>query len=135
MPHYFRIGRESKAANEKLGDNVAEPIAAPAGIAPAQKPSKPGAISVFISRKEGRLFVRKNFEPMFDVPVTFEHPERPFGTHVFSAFAVKSDSNAVRWTVVSIPGAGAGAASTAADALDRITIWARRPASAPISPR
>ena len=33
------------------------------------KPLKPGPISVFISREEGRLFVRKGFDPVFDVPV------------------------------------------------------------------
>src|SRR5262245_10490478 len=34
------------------------------------KPLKPGPISVFVSRKEGKLFVRKGFEPVFDVPVS-----------------------------------------------------------------
>ena len=29
---------------------------------------------MFISRKEGKLFVRKGFEPVFSVPVTFEQP-------------------------------------------------------------
>src|SRR5262249_39640119 len=44
------------------------------------KPLKPGPISVFISRKEGKLFVRKGFDPVFEVPVTFERPDQPLGT-------------------------------------------------------
>jgi lipoprotein-anchoring transpeptidase ErfK/SrfK len=112
-------------ANKSFAENLAAPAAAlgaesPAGTAPAQKPLKPGPVSVFISRKEGRLFVRKGFAPVFDAPVTFDHPERSLGTHVFSAYAVASEANAVRWTVVSIP--SATATSSAADALDRISI-------------
>ena len=53
------------------------------------RPLKPGPISVFISRKEGKLFVRKGFEPVFDAPVTFEQPDQPLGTHVFTALGVQ----------------------------------------------
>ena len=53
------------------------------------KPLKPGPISVFISRKEGKLFVRKGFEPVFDAPVTFEQPDKPLGTHVFTALGAQ----------------------------------------------
>jgi len=70
------------------------------------RPLKPGPISVFISRKESKLFVRKGFEPVFYVPVTFSEPDRPFGTHVFTALAVNDDNTTLRWNVVSMPGAG-----------------------------
>jgi hypothetical protein len=122
----FGEPRPTLISNEKSADNLAEPATPlgatpPAGAAPAQKPAlKFGPVSVFISRKEGRLFVRKGFKPVFDVPVTFERPERPIGTHVFSAFAVTGDKNSVRWTVVSVP--SATSTSSAADALDRISI-------------
>jgi lipoprotein-anchoring transpeptidase ErfK/SrfK len=106
------------------------------------KPLKPGPIAVFISRKEGKIFVRKGFEPVFDAPVTFEDPNRPLGTHVFTALAVNGDNTTLRWNVVSMPGAGSppvkksakgkrvetpaapvvGPASNATDALDRVTI-------------
>jgi lipoprotein-anchoring transpeptidase ErfK/SrfK len=117
--------RPTLMANARFADNLADPAAPldaapPAGAVPAQKPLKPGPVSVFISRKEGRLFVRKGFAPVFDAPVTFDHPERPLGTHVFSAYEAAGDKNSVRWTVVSIP--SATATSSAADALDRILI-------------
>jgi hypothetical protein len=106
------------------------------------KPLKPGPISVFISRKEGKLYVRKGFEPVFDAPVTFEEPNRPLGTHVFTALGVNGDNTTLRWNVVSMPGAGSppvkkpakgkrvetppapvvGPASNATEALDRVTI-------------
>ena len=106
------------------------------------RPLKPGPISVFISRKEGKLFVRKGFEPVFDAPVTFEQPDRPLGTHVFTALAVNDDNTTLRWNVVSMPGATKPApvkksvkgkhvepaaapvvpASNASEALDRVTI-------------
>ena len=31
------------------------------------------------------LFVRQNFSSLFDVPVTIRDPERPLGTHIFTA--------------------------------------------------
>ena len=44
-----------------------------------------GQISVFVSRKDSKLYVRRNFEPLFDVPVTIAPSDRPLGTHVFTA--------------------------------------------------
>jgi hypothetical protein len=111
-----------------------------------QKPASgpPRAISVFVSLKQSRVFVRQGFEALFDLPVTIAESERPLGTHVFTAMALKDDGAAVRWTVVSIPSGyrhrvsdaskrhhgrktaeadeAQPAASTAAEALDRITL-------------
>ena len=84
-----------------------------------QRPLKAGPVSVFISRKEGRLYVRKGFEPVFDVAVTIDQADRPLGTHVFTAMA-QNDDNTMRWTVVSM--GDAAPAATAAEALDRIAI-------------
>jgi len=62
-----------------------------------------GPISVFISRKDAKLYVRQNFAPLFDVPVTIAPSDRPLGTHIFTAEADKSDSNILRWSVVTLP--------------------------------
>src|SRR5262245_31363629 len=112
-------------------------------VKPAEpRPLKPGPISVFIRRKEGKLFVRKGFDSVFDAPVTFEQPDRPLGTHVFTALAVNDDNTTLRWNVVSMPGTTKPApvkksvkgkhvepvaapvvpASNAREALDRVTI-------------
>jgi hypothetical protein len=72
-------------------------------------------VSIFISRKTQRLYVRRGFEPVLDVPVTIRDPDRPLGTHVFTAVAL-TDAG-LRWTVVEL-----NDASDAKSALDRIVI-------------
>jgi hypothetical protein len=74
------------------------------GSAPARaEPKKIVPISVFVSRKLSRLFVRRGFSPLFDVPVKIENPEEPLGTHVFTAMEFQNEGAAIRWTVLSIP--------------------------------
>src|SRR5262249_14619236 len=63
---------------------------AAAPLAPAADLAKVAAakkmpISVFVSRKRQRLYIRQDFEPLFDAPVTIAQPEAPLGTHVFTA--------------------------------------------------
>jgi lipoprotein-anchoring transpeptidase ErfK/SrfK len=69
----------------------------------AAAPKRSGQISVFISRKDGKLYVRQNFAPLFDVPVTIAPSDRPLGTHVFTAQVDKENSNLLHWSVVSLP--------------------------------
>lgn len=80
--------------------------------------SRSGHIAAYVSRKEGKLYVRQNFEPLFEVPVTIAAADRPLGTHVFTVRADKDDVNAFRWTVVSLP-TPARAARRADDELPR----------------
>ena len=61
---------------------------------------RPGPISVLISRNTGRLYVRKGFGEVFDTPVTIAQPERPLGTHVFTALEERDGS--LRWNVASL---------------------------------
>jgi lipoprotein-anchoring transpeptidase ErfK/SrfK len=75
---------------------------APATVGP-EKPLPPGPISVFISRKEGKVFVRKGFQPVFDGPVTIDRPDQALGTHLFTAVSQKDDGSAMRWLEVSMP--------------------------------
>ena len=72
-------------------------------------------VSVFISRKTQRLYVRRGFEPVLDVPVTIQNSDQPIGTHIFTAVA-KTEAG-LRWSVVAI-----NDAADAKSALDRITI-------------
>jgi hypothetical protein len=90
-----------------------------ADAAKAAREAAPARISVFISRKKQRIYVRRGFEPILDEPVTIRDPDQPIGTHVFTAVA-RTDEG-FRWTVVTVDGAG-GAESSAKAALDRITI-------------
>ena len=75
----------------------------PGAAAKAEPPRRPGQIAVFVSRKDSKLYVRENFKPQFDVPITIAPSDRPLGTHVFTAEADKNDPNLLRWSVVSLP--------------------------------
>jgi hypothetical protein len=87
-------------------------------------------MSVLISRKTQRLYVRQGFEPVLNVPVTIADPERPIGTHIFTAMERTGGDNKLRWSVVSPqagPSHGRNAAraaepASAKNALDRIVI-------------
>ena len=78
-------------------------VADPAPSVKPDLPKRTGQIAVFISRKDSKLYVRQNFAPLFDVPVTIAASDRPLGTHIFTAEVDKTDSNALHWSVVSLP--------------------------------
>jgi hypothetical protein len=79
------------------------PGAEKAAAAKPDTPKRTGQIAVFVSRKDGKLYVRQNFAPLFEVPVTIAPSERMLGTHVFTADVDKHDRNLLRWSVVSLP--------------------------------
>jgi lipoprotein-anchoring transpeptidase ErfK/SrfK len=70
-------------------------------VAKEKRTSPKGPISVFISRKDKRLYVRQTFIPLFTAPVTFKDENVPFGTHVFTAY--EKDGGSLRWTAVTMP--------------------------------
>jgi hypothetical protein len=84
--------------------------------------------SVLISRKTQRLYVRQGFEPLLDVPVTIQDPDRPIGTHIFTAMETTGGDAKLRWSVVSLEstrsrdGVAAPEPVNARSALDRIAI-------------
>jgi hypothetical protein len=60
-------------------------------------------ISVFVSAKEGKVFVRHGFRPLFDAPIDIAAPERQLGTHVFTALEYKDTTRTeMRWQVLSL---------------------------------
>ena len=83
-------------------------------------------VSVYISRATQKLYVRRNthkrwpdggevFDATIEAPVTIRDPDKPIGTHVFTAMA--RDGAGLRWSAVTID-----EGDDAKDALDRITI-------------
>ncbi len=64
---------------------------------------KAGPISVYVSRKEKKIFVRHKFTPLFEAPVTFTEPNVPLGTHLYTAIELKDGSGAMRWNVATMP--------------------------------
>jgi chemotaxis protein histidine kinase CheA len=107
----------AKAAEAKRVEAVKEASDAKLALEP---------VSVFISRATQKLYVRRNthkripdggemFDTSIEVPVTIRNPDKPLGTHVFTAMA-RTDGG-LRWTAVTIDNG-----DDAKDALDRITI-------------
>jgi L,D-transpeptidase catalytic domain len=64
-------------------------------------------VSVFISRKTQRLYVRRAFQPILESPVTIQDADRPIGTHVFTAMERSGADGEMHWTVVSLRGSHA----------------------------
>lgn len=102
-------------------------------------------VSVFISRAKQRLYIRQGYDDVLDVAVTFDRPDEPIGTHVFTALDFADNKTDMKWSVSSVPYDPSRAAKkkkdkqakskapeptpavdlssqTAAAALDRITI-------------
>jgi len=106
-----RVKAEENAKSDAAFAAVAAYKTAEAGKAAAEAAAKDAArktepVSVFISRKEGKLFVRQAFDPVLEVPVTIQNADQPLGTHVFTAMAVKAGGGAMNWVVVTIPSSG-----------------------------
>lgn len=83
-------------------------------------------VSIYISRATQKLYVRRAtrkpvpdggeyFDFSIEVPVTIRDPNKPIGTHVFTAMA--NSDKGLRWTAVSIDNT-----DSARNALDRISI-------------
>lgn len=86
--------------NAGIAAEEARKTAAVAAAAEARRKTLP--ISIFVSAKSQKLYVRQGNEPVFDAKVTVADPSRPVGTHVFTALDYAGDGNAVRWNVVTI---------------------------------
>ena len=88
--------REAAAAAETARAAAAE------GARQVERELQP--ISVLISRKAQRLYIRQAFKPIFESPVAIADPDRPIGTHVFTAIERSTDDAKVLWSVVSLDG-------------------------------
>jgi hypothetical protein len=97
---------ESAAPGADAGASQAAPSTSPTltDLAKAAA-AKQTPISIFISRKRQRLYIRQDFTPLFDSAVTIAQPDAPLGTHVFTALEFTGPEHTIlRWNVVSLPG-------------------------------
>lgn len=92
-------------------------------------------ITVFVSRKTGKLHVRQGFEPLFDAAVEFDHPDAPLGTHVFTALDYEPGERALRWNVVSLAPAEPAQPSRSGRGQSRGESTGVRPANLPTTPQ
>jgi L,D-transpeptidase catalytic domain len=113
------------AAREAIVATEATRVAAAEAARQANRELEP--VSILVSRKTQRLYVRQAFEPVFDMPITVLDADRPIGTHVFTLME-RTDNANMRWSVVSLDSSAQTGGSSdpgpvgAKAALDRVVI-------------
>lgn len=127
--------KPAQAESSIVPRTILLPPALPAHLARKRN----GPVSVFVSLKQKKVFVRQGFDELFDMPVTITDPDRPIGTHIYTAMGLTEHGEAMRWTAISVPSSyrhhrsrrhrhgkdteqAKAAPSSAAEALDRITL-------------
>lgn len=88
-----------KTAEQEARAASAAKNAAAEAVSEAKQNMAP--VSVFISRKTQRLYVRKAQIPIFEAPVFIHDPNRMLGSFVFTALE-HDDKGDMRWNVVSL---------------------------------
>jgi L,D-transpeptidase catalytic domain len=96
-----RAGEEAKAA-EAARDVAVEQA--------EEATRKTSPVSVFISRKTQRLYIRQGYQPVFEAPITIRDADKPIGSYVFTALSYVNSAE-VRWSVVSMYKGPAAAAA------------------------
>jgi lipoprotein-anchoring transpeptidase ErfK/SrfK len=103
-------GRREAAAAVKAAERAVEPI------------------SIFVSRKAGRIFIRQAWQPIHEAPVRFLDAGPPLGTHLYLAMGPAPDGETLRWLSVSLPASAAGSQRPG----DRRAESASAPAAGPL---
>src|SRR5262249_29787807 len=90
----------AEAARETMKSAEAVRVAAVAAAKGGERKTAP--ISVFISRKTQKMYVRQAFQPVFESDVVIRDAEQPIGSFVFTALDYAKDGADVRWNAVSM---------------------------------
>jgi hypothetical protein len=98
------------AAADALRDAETDLISAKRELADANKDMRlrSKSISVLVSLRAQRIYVRQGTEPVLEAPIAIAPLPGPLGTHVFTAMRYGSDPNTFDWRLVSaqVPAAG-----------------------------
>ena len=92
--------QEAFAAARAAWDAEKASDAATAVIRAGERSTEP--ISIFVSKKTGRVYIRQAWTPVHEAPVTFRDPDLPLGTHIYVAMERADDGKAMRWLSVSL---------------------------------
>jgi hypothetical protein len=76
-------------------------------------------VSILVSTKTQRVYVRQGFEPVLELPAVIRDPDRPIGTHAF--YATETGAGERGWLGVSLTKQGKSNAGAQA-VLDRIEL-------------
>jgi len=95
--------QELAAAQNAIRDADAATAQAAAEAKQAVRRLEP--LSIFISRKTGRLYVRQATEHLFETPIAIRDPGKPLGTHLFIATRTEGDGSSLHWVGLTPPAA------------------------------
>jgi hypothetical protein len=104
--HAARLQEQAKRAAAEGAEVEAKAATAArerAGQAAEEAMRRTFPVSVLVSRKTQRLYVRKGNMPVYEGPVAIRDQQAPIGTFVFTAVDLGA-ANELRWTVVSMYG-------------------------------
>jgi hypothetical protein len=94
-------------------------------------------LSIFISRKTQRLYVRQDYVQVFDLPITIREPEKPIGTHLFIAVpketAASAPDRGLRWLVLTLPEGGSNEGEIGARRGERVNVAAPAKVAPPMA--
>jgi lipoprotein-anchoring transpeptidase ErfK/SrfK len=105
-----QVAVESPAFTSPEGHEALESeqalIAIRATLAKAQRAAKEAErrlspVSILVSKKDNKVYMRQGLAPILEAPVTIRNPDTPLGTHVY--IATSSDAASLSWSVVSLP--------------------------------
>jgi lipoprotein-anchoring transpeptidase ErfK/SrfK len=98
-------GQEALATERRLAE--LRQAMARAQLMGKQAERRLAPVSILVSRKDSKIYIRQAFAPVLEAPVTIRDPATPLGTHVF--IATSSDGASLGWSVVSLPGSSKSA--------------------------
>ena len=90
---------------------------AAADLKAAEQGTEP--ISIFVSKKAGRIYIRQSWAPIYEAPVAFKDPDKPVGTHAYLAVASEGSGANLRWLSASLAASPQAQPRTGAKALVR----------------
>ena len=93
-------GQEALATERKLTE--LRQAMAKAQLLAKQAERRLAPVSILVSRKDNKIYIRQALAPVLEAPVIIRDPATPLGTHVF--IATSSDGASLGWSVVSLPG-------------------------------
>ncbi|MGZ9115498.1 MAG: L,D-transpeptidase family protein [Methylocystis sp.] len=125
------VAGDSDLADAERRLDEARTTAAAAATAQREAERRSAPISVLISKKDRRIYVRQGLSRLFDAPIEIRDPDAPLGSHLYIATAAKDDGSSLKWSVLSMPEAQTERRKNLASADAKADIsWDWRPASA-----
>ena len=101
-------GREALEAERKLMEIRSMLVKAQAAAKEAQRRVSP--VSILVSKKDKKVYIRQALAPVLEAPATIRDPETPLGTHVY--IATSRYGKSLGWSMVSLPSWSKGADQT-----------------------